>query len=96
MGGAALTGMLVYGIVQCGLGFVFLPLGLKYASSISASLLSSAEPILAPIWVAIFYRSETISGTAFVGISIVVVVLIVYNVIKVNHQDTREEQVYEN
>ena len=82
LGGISILMMVIYGIVQCGLGYVFLPLGLKYASPISASLLSSAEPILAPIWVMIFQPSEKITLTAFIGIVIVLVTLIIYNVLQ--------------
>ena len=79
----AVLGMIIYGVVQCGLGYVFLPIGLKYAKPISASLLSSAEPILAPLWVALFYPSEQVTGIALAGAAIVMISLVIYNVIKV-------------
>ena len=78
----ALVGMIIYGIVQCGLGYVFLPIGLKYAKPVAASLLSSAEPILAPLWVAIFYPAEQVTGIALIGAAIVVVSLVIYNALK--------------
>lgn len=73
--------MLLFGVVQCGLAFIFLPIGLKYASAVSASLLSAAEPILGPVWVAVFYPSEQVTVTAILGFVIIMVSLIIYNVI---------------
>ena len=80
------VGMIIYGVVQCGLGFVFLPIGLKYATPVAASLLSAAEPILAPVWVMLFYPQETVSGIAWIGVLIVMVSLIIYNVIKAKEE----------
>lgn len=79
--------MLIYGVVQCGLGYVFLPIGLKYARPVPASLLSAAEPILAPVWVALFYPAESVSGVAMIGAGIVMVSLIIYNVIKAKGEE---------
>ncbi len=86
--GLALGGMIIYGVIQCGLSFIFLPIGLKYASPVSASLLSSAEPLLAPVWVALFYPSEQVTGIAWVGFAIVMVTLIIYNLLKAKQSET--------
>ena len=90
LGGTALAGMLLYGVAQCGLQFIFLPLGLKYASPVSASLLSSAEPLLAPVWVALFYPSEQVTPRAWIGFTIVIVTLIIYNVKKARQESNQE------
>ncbi len=88
--GEELAVMIVYGVVQCGLGFVFLPIGLKYATPVSAALLSSAEPLLAPVWVAMFYPEEKVTGIAWVGFAIVVVALIIYNALKAKMGEVKE------
>ncbi len=80
--GAAIGGMAVYGIVQGGLQFIFLPLGLRYAPPVAASFLAIAEPLLAPVWVALFYPSEQVTPKAWIGFTIVIAALIVYNVKK--------------
>jgi drug/metabolite transporter (DMT)-like permease len=71
--------VIVLGVVQMGFGYVFLAKGLERVSPISASLTSTVEPILNPIWAAIFY-GEMISAIAIVGAFIVIVSSTVYNI----------------
>ncbi len=72
--------VIILGVVQMGLGYVFLAKGLEKVSPISASLTSTIEPILNPIWAAIFY-GEMISTIAIVGAIIVIVSSTIYNVV---------------
>lgn len=53
-----------------GAGYVFLSIALKYVAPVQANLVSAVEPVLNPIWVAIFYN-ETITGAALIGFIIV-------------------------
>lgn len=74
--------LVIFGVIQTGLGFLMLSLGTKYCEPLTASLVASIEPVLNPILVAVFYH-ESISRLSFVGISIVIVTIIVYNVLSV-------------
>ena len=72
--------ILLLGVVQMGLGYVFLSIGLNRVSPIAASLTSMIEPILNPILVALFY-GEMISPLAFVGAVIVLISSTGYNIL---------------
>ncbi len=71
--------VIILGVVQMGLGYVFLAKGLEKVSPISASLTSTIEPILNPIWAALFY-GEMISAIAIIGAIIVIVSSTIYNI----------------
>lgn len=71
--------MLLLGVVQFGLSYIFLSKGLDYVSPVTASLTSTIEPILNPILVAVFY-GENIGAAAVVGAVLVVGAAAVYNV----------------
>lgn len=71
--------MLLLGVVQFGLSYIFLSKGLDYVSPVTASLTSTIEPILNPILVAVFY-GEKIGAAAVVGAVLVVGAAAVYNV----------------
>ena len=71
--------VIILGVVQMGLGYVFLAKGLEKVSPISASLTSTVEPILNPIWAAVFY-GEMISTIAIIGAVIVILSSTAYNI----------------
>lgn len=71
--------MVLLGVVQFGLSYIFLSKGLDYVSPVTASLTSTIEPILNPILVAVFY-GEKIGAAAVVGAVLVVGAAAVYNV----------------
>ena len=71
--------VLLLGMVQFGLSYVFLSRGLDAVSPVTASLTSAIEPILNPVLVAVFY-GETIGATAVIGALLVVGSATVYNV----------------
>lgn len=71
--------VIILGVVQMGLGYVFLAKGLETVSPISASLTSTVEPILNPIWAAVFY-GEMISTIAIIGAVIVIISSTAYNI----------------
>lgn len=70
--------IVVLGLFQLGIGFIFLTKGLETTSPITASLVTGIEPILNPLWVAIFYK-EMLTPTSMVGAVIVFVTVIAYN-----------------
>ena len=71
--------MIVLGVVQYGLSYIFLSKGLDHVSPVTASLTSTIEPILNPILVAAFY-GETIGHLAVIGAILVIGTATVYNV----------------
>ena len=70
--------LIIFGVIQSGLGFLMLSLGTKHCEPLTASLVASIEPVLDPILVALFYH-ETMTPLSFVGISIVIITIIAYN-----------------
>ncbi|NCB41918.1 MAG: EamA family transporter [Clostridia bacterium] len=74
----ALLAVAVLGFLQLGLGFIFLTKGLQTTSAITASLVTGIEPILNPLWVALFYK-EVLTPISMIGAVIVFVTIIAYN-----------------
>lgn len=72
--------IIILGVFQMGIAYVLLAKGLELVSPITASLTSTIEPILNPIWVAVFY-GEMISAIAIVGAAIVIISSTAYNII---------------
>lgn len=70
----------VLGIVQVALGYICFSIGTKYTPPVSASLITFLEPILNPIWVAIFW-GELLSPLSLVGAAIVLAAILCYNVV---------------
>ena len=83
--GTALVSMLVLGVFQVGLAFVFLTVGLKTTPSITASLVTGIEPVLNPVLVAVFYH-EYMGVFSVIGACIVIVGVVGYNVLKEKQQ----------
>lgn len=75
-----LASLTVLGVLQVGLAYVLLTIGLKTTQPVTASLVSGIEPVLNPVLVAVFYH-ELIGPTALVGAVIVVGSVLVYNII---------------
>ena len=75
---AAIFGL---GVFQLGLAYIFFSQGLDAVPPVTASLTTGIEPILNPIWVAIFYH-EKVTALALVGAVIVVGAILIYNVRK--------------
>ena len=71
--------LLVLGVVQVGLAYILLSVGLRRTGAVTASLITGLEPILNPLWVALFY-GERVSGLAVAGAVIVVGAILLYNV----------------
>ena len=71
--------VVIMGIVQVGLPYVFLSVGTKRVSAVTASFIMSLEPIMNPLWVAIFY-GEKISLLAAAGAVVVIGAVLNYNI----------------
>ncbi len=74
-----MTTVFILGAVQVGLAYIFLSIGIRRTNAVTASLITGLEPIMNPIWVAIFY-GEKVSGLSVIGAVIVVGAIIIYNV----------------
>lgn len=70
--------VLALGVLQFAVAFIFLSKGLDYVSPVTASLTSTIEPILNPIFVAIFY-GELLGKFSIIGAIIVIGAALNYN-----------------
>jgi drug/metabolite transporter (DMT)-like permease len=84
----SLLAIFVLGFFQLGIGFIFLTKGLQTTSAITASLVTGIEPILNPIWVAVFYK-EVLTPMSMAGAAIVFVTIITYNYKKAQEATSR-------
>lgn len=69
----------VLGIVQVGLSYILLSLGIRRTPPVAASLIAGLEPVLNPLWVALFY-GEAVSPLAMVGAAVVFGSILIYNI----------------
>lgn len=76
-----MVSLLILGVFQVAVAYIFLSIGLKTTPAVTASLVSGIEPILNPILVAVFYGEE-VGVLALIGAAIVIVGVVGYNVIK--------------
>ncbi|MBR4500681.1 MAG: EamA family transporter [Clostridia bacterium] len=67
------------GAVQVGGAYILFSVGIRRIPAVTASLLTGLEPIMNPLWVAVFYH-EKVSPLSLVGAVIVVVSILAYNV----------------
>jgi drug/metabolite transporter (DMT)-like permease len=80
-----LISLAILGVFQVALAYIFLTIGLTTTPPVTASLVSGLEPVLNPIWVALFYH-ETVGGFALVGAAVVIGGVVGYNVLKVKEE----------
>jgi len=80
-GVTAIGGIMALGVFQLAFAYIFMSKGLDEIPAVTASLTTAIEPILNPIWVAIFYH-EMITPLSFVGAVIVITAVVGYNVWK--------------
>ncbi len=88
---SAVVAVVTLGVVQVGLAYVLLSKGLDTVNPLAASLISTVEPILNPILVAIFV-GETIGPLSLFGATLVIVSATVYNVHEARIQDEQRNQ----
>ena len=79
---SVVTAVVAMGIIEIGLAYLLLSIGILRTTPLAASLISAIEPILNPILVAIFFH-EMLSAAAFIGTGLVVITLVIYNVYQV-------------
>lgn len=73
--------IVILGVIQVGLAYILLSVGIRRTNPVTASLITGLEPVMNPLWVAILY-GETISPLAMIGAVIVVGAILLYNVRK--------------
>lgn len=80
---ASVWGSLIFmGVVQYGAAYLLFYYGIRNCSSLTASLIGCLEPVLNPLWVALFY-GEIIRLKSLPGALIILGTLIIYHVLQV-------------
>ena len=74
-----LAAVFALGAVQVGGAYILFSLGIKRTPPVTASLITGMEPIMNPLWVALFY-GEAVSALSVIGSVIVVGSIVLYNV----------------
>lgn len=85
-GGQAIIGILLLGVFQMAIAYIFMSKGLEQVSAVTASLTTAIEPILNPLLVAFFW-GEMVSTLSLVGAAIVVAGVIGYNLATIQNQE---------
>ena len=75
-----LAAVLALGVIQVGGAYILFSEGIRNTPPVTASLITGMEPIMNPVWVALFY-GETLSPLSLVGSVIVIGSIVIYNVI---------------
>ncbi|EIW19227.1 MULTISPECIES: DMT family transporter [Pelosinus] len=55
---ASITGITVLGVFQLGISYVLYSYAIRHVEALKATLITSIEPILNPIWVFLFFREQ--------------------------------------
>ena len=73
-----LGSLAVLGAFQLGLAYILLEYGIRRVNALSVTFLSALEPILNPVWVAVFY-GEKMGLFAYLGGGLVLVTSVLYS-----------------
>ena len=76
---ASWIALISLGLFQLGLGYIFLAIGLETTEPVTACLLTGIEPVLNPVWVALFYN-EPITLLFAIGGIIVMASVTIYQI----------------
>jgi len=71
--------MIFLGVVQVGVAYIFFTTGIKSSPALLAGLISSLEPVLNPVWVALF-TGETPGRFAMAGGAVIFITVVAYNI----------------
>ncbi len=74
-----LAAVIALGTVQVGGAYILFSIGIRRTPPVTASLITGMEPIMNPLWVALFY-GEAVSTLSVIGSVIVVGSIVLYNV----------------
>lgn len=75
----AWAAILFLGIVQVGIAYLLFAIGIKKTPALLACLITAVEPILNPVWVAVF-TDERPGGFALLGGVVIVTAVVGYNI----------------
>jgi len=75
------TFIVIMGVVQVGLAYVFFTAGIKRTPALLACLIVALEPVLNPIWVGLFTPQRP-GRFAIFGGAIIVITVVIYNLIE--------------
>ena len=75
----------VLGVVQVGLAYVFFSIGIRRTTALLACLITAMEPVLNPLWVALF-TNEFPGPFAISGGAVIVLTVVCFNVWTEKHQ----------
>lgn len=78
MDAANITGILLLGIFQLGLSYVFYSYAIRYVEALKATLITSIEPILNPIWVFLLFHEQPGFYSMFGGFVVLAAILLRY------------------
>lgn len=76
------------GVLQLGLGYIFFVRGVRYVSAIEGTLIPVIEPLLNPIWVALFHGEQP-TFLALIGGGIVVGAVTARGIYKASYERMR-------
>ena len=79
-GPGVLLPVLVLGVIQLGVAYIFLSIGTSYTDPVTASIINAFEPILNPVLVALFY-GEMLGKMSVIGAVIVIGGVLFYSTI---------------
>ncbi|MCL2106244.1 MAG: DMT family transporter [Oscillospiraceae bacterium] len=71
--------VILLGTVQVGLAYVFFSMGIRRCPALPACLITAAEPVLNPVWVALA-AGETPGPFAMAGGAVIVAAVVIYHV----------------
>lgn len=72
----SILGLLVLGVFQLGISYIFYTISIKYVSAVEAILIPIIEPLLNPVWVFIF-TGESPGSYALLGGIVVIAAIII-------------------
>jgi len=87
--------IVILGAFQLGLAYMILEYGIKHIPAVSASFISTIEPVMNPVWVAIFYN-EKIGIYAIIGAGLVIGATLFYSIAKPKIRPELENLLQEN
>ena len=82
--------VVLFGTVSCFGGYILLSAGLDRIPLVTGALLTMLEPVLNPIWVALFY-GETMGVMSVVGTVILLGTAAVYSVMQIRKEQLQNE-----
>ncbi|MCL2865227.1 MAG: DMT family transporter [Lachnospiraceae bacterium] len=71
--------VIVLGVIQVGLAYVFFTIGIKKTTALLACLITAMEPVLNPLWVALV-TGEIPGLFTILGGAIIILTIVIYNI----------------